>query len=121
MFQALMNVLVMEVSVVTDTDALTMMNVPMATITVMMMLHALTMMVVSHVHVTPDILVKVTMMTALISTNVPLMPTNVTMLPLVPIPSVHTNVNAWPVMKELGAIALTSMNVLLVHTLVLVK
>ena len=105
----------------TDTGALTIMDIPMATITAMLMLLALTMMVVSHVHVTPDILVKVTMMTALISTNVPLVLTNVTMLPLVPILSVHTNVNAGPAMKELDVIVLTSMNVLSVHTLVPVK
>ena len=106
---------------VTDSDALTIMNVPMATTTAMLMLLAPTMTVVSHVHVTLDTQVKVMMMTALISTNVPLMPTNVTMLPLVPIPSVHTNVNAGLVMRDLDVIALTSMNVLLVHTLVLAK
>ena len=121
MFQVLINALVMKVSVVTDSDALTIMNVPMATTTAMLMLLAPTMTEVSHVHVMPDTLVKVTMMTALISMNVPLMPTNVTTSPPVPIPLVHTSVNAGPVTKDPDVIALTSMNVLLVHTLVLAK
>ena len=74
-------------------------------------------MVVSHAHV---ILVKNTMMIALILTNVLPISTNVTMLPPIPIPSVHTSVLAWLVMKELDVNVPTLTNVPLVHTLVLV-
>jgi len=120
MFQVLTNALATQVSLVMDSAVLTTMNVPMVTIIVMLTPLVLIMMVVSHVHVMPVILVKVMMMIALISTNVLLIPTNVTMLPPVPILSVHMNANVCLVMKGLDVNVLTSMNVLLVHTLVLV-
>jgi len=107
----------MLVSLAMDSVALTTMNVPMVTTTVMLMQLVPTMTVVSHVPVTPAILVKVMTMIALISMNVLLIPTNVTMLLPVPIPSAHMNVNAWPVTKELDVIALTLMNAPLEHTL----
>ena len=99
---------------------LTMTNVPMVTITAMLTLLVPITMVVSHAHVMLVTLVKVTMMIALISTNVLPIPKNVTMFPPVPIPSVHTSVVACLVMKELDMNVSTLTNVPLVHTPVLV-
>ena len=99
---------------------LTMTNGPMVTITAMLTPLVPITMVVSHAHVMLVTLVKVAMMIALISTNVLPIPTNVTMLPPIPIPSVHPSKLAWLVMKELDVDVPTLTNVPLVHTLVLV-
>ena len=109
-----------QVSLVTDLVVLTMTNVPMVTITAMLTPLVPITMVVTHAHVMLVTLVKVTMMIALISTNVLPIPTNVAMLPPVPIPSVDTSVLAWLVMKQLDVNVPTSTNGPLVHTLVLV-
>ena len=72
-----------------DLVVLTMTNVPIMTITALLTRLVSITMKVSHAHVMLVTQVKVTMMIALISTDVLLIPTNVTMLPHVPIPSVH--------------------------------
>ena len=110
----------MKVSLVTDSVVLTTTNVLMVTIIVMLTPLVPTTMVASHAHVMLVTLVKVTMRIALISTSVPPIPTNVTMLPPIPIPSVHTSKLAWLVMKELDVDVPTLTNEPLVHTLVLV-
>ena len=92
----------------------------MVTITAMLTPLVPITMVVSHAHVMLVTLVKVTMMIAMISTNVLPITTNFTMLSPVPILLVHTSVLAWLVMKELDVNMPTLANVPLVHTLVLV-